>query len=115
MRIRRGQLSAEASFGFFVEQRLVTAGKLGKNRDVAEQERLQTETSAQAQKLRVLNSVRILYYEALGAELPGSGSDPLGRALAPCRRDFEGAPQRPGRPSRPDLLESEIEAERAGG
>ena len=107
-----GPIIRGGEFGFFVEQRLVTAGKLGKNRDVAEQERLQTETSAQAQKLRVLNSVRILYYEALGAERLVQVQTQLAE-LSQHAVKISQELLNVGAADRPDLLESEIEAERA--
>jgi len=107
-----GPIIRGGEFGFFVEQRLVTAGKLGKNRNVAEQERLQAETTAQAQKHRVLNSVRILYYEALGAELRVQVQTQLAelsRRAVQISRELLNV----GAADQPDLLESEIEAERA--
>ena len=100
------------NFGFFVEQRFVTAGKLGKSRNVAEQERLRAETTAQAQKHRVLNSVRTLYYEALGAERRVQVQTQLAelsRRAVQISRELLNV----GAADRPDLLESEIEAERA--
>ena len=45
-----GPIIRGGEFGFFVEQRLVTAGKLEKSRNIVEQERLRAETTAQAQK-----------------------------------------------------------------
>jgi cobalt-zinc-cadmium efflux system outer membrane protein len=44
----------------FVEQEIVTAGKLKHNRAAFAQEQLQAEASKEAQKWRVLNTVRIL-------------------------------------------------------
>src|SRR5262245_55321489 len=63
-----GPIIRGGEFGAFVEQRIVTAGKLSLSRLVFEQEELQAETTASAQRYRVLNSVRSLYYEALGAQ-----------------------------------------------
>lgn len=54
--------------GFFVEQTLVTAGKLGLNRKVAGQNVRITQIEAEEQKLRVLNAVRIEYYRVLAAQ-----------------------------------------------
>jgi len=107
-----GPIIRGGEFGFFVEQRLVTAGKLGKSRNVVEQERLQAETSAQAQKHRVLNSVRTLYYEALGAERRVQVQTQLAelsRRAVQISRELLNV----GAADQPDLLESEIEAERA--
>ena len=107
-----GPIIRGGEFGFFVEQRFVTAGKLGKSRNVAEQERLRAETTAQAQKHRVLNSVRTLYYEALGAERRVQVQTQLAelsRRAVQISRELLNV----GAADQPDLLESEIEAERA--
>jgi outer membrane protein, heavy metal efflux system len=107
-----GPIIRGGEYGFFLEQRFVTAGKLGKSRNVAEQERLQAETTAQAQKQRVLNAVRSLYYEALGAERRVQ----LQTRLAALTRDAVKISKEltnVGAADQPDLLESEIEAERA--
>ena len=53
---------------FFVEQSILTGGKLAKSKNIAAKEKLQTEAEAEAQRLRVLNGVRMLYYQALGAQ-----------------------------------------------
>src|SRR5215510_15166958 len=50
----------------FFEQNIVTFGKLGKNKNIAAREKDQTEAEAEAQRLRVLNTVRMVYYEVLG-------------------------------------------------
>jgi cobalt-zinc-cadmium efflux system outer membrane protein len=107
-----GPVIRGGEFGFFVEQRFVTAGKLGKSRNVAEQERLRAEATAQAQKYRVLNSVRTLYYEALGAERRVQVQTQLAE-LSRRAVQISGELVNVGAADRPDLLESEIEAERA--
>jgi cobalt-zinc-cadmium efflux system outer membrane protein len=108
-----GPVIRGGEFGFFVEQRVVTAGKLSKSRNVAEQERLKAETTAQAQKQRVLNSLRILYYEALGAERLVQVQTQLAE-LSQRAVQISKELLNVGAADRPDLLESEIEAERAG-
>ena len=107
-----GPIIRGGEFGFFVEQRVVMGGKLGKSRQVAEQERLQAETMAQAQRQRVLNSVRVLYYEALGAERRVQVQTQLAelsRRAVQISRELLNV----GAADQPDLLESEIEADRA--
>jgi len=107
-----GPVIRGGEFGFFVEQRFVTAGKLAKNRSIAEQERLQAETTATAQKQRVLNSVRSFYYEALGAERRVQVQTrlaTLSREAVKISNELSNV----GATDQPDLLESEIEAERA--
>ncbi|HTZ47527.1 MAG TPA: TolC family protein [Verrucomicrobiae bacterium] len=54
--------------GFFVEQSVVTGGKLGKARAVFEQEERVAELEAQEQKTRVETSVKIAFYRVLAAQ-----------------------------------------------
>ena len=49
--------------GGFVSQRFITANKLGLNRHVASQEIEQLEQQWFAQRFRVLNDVRIAFYD----------------------------------------------------
>ncbi|MCI0622966.1 MAG: TolC family protein [Acidobacteria bacterium] len=107
-----GPIIRGGEFGFFVEQQFVTAGKLGKSRDVAEQERLLAEATAQAQKQRVLNAVRSLYYEALGAERRVQVQTQLA-TLSQQAVKISKELTNVGAADQPDLLESEIEADRA--
>ena len=46
----------------------MTAGKLGLSRSIFAQEQVQAEEQAKAQRLRVLNTVRLLYCQTLGAQ-----------------------------------------------
>jgi cobalt-zinc-cadmium efflux system outer membrane protein len=98
--------------GVFVEQTIPLGGKLGKSRRIFEREREQAEAIASAQRLRVANSVRSLYFEALGAqrlvELRADLADLAREAVEITRELFN-----VGQADRPDLLEIEIEAERA--
>ncbi|MEW5976288.1 MAG: TolC family protein [Acidobacteriota bacterium] len=107
-----GPIIRGGEFGFFVEQQFVTAGKLGKSRSIAEQERLLAETTAQAQKQRVLNAVRSLYYEALGAERRVQVQTQLA-TLSQQAVKISKELTNVGAADQPDLLESEIEADRA--
>lgn len=96
----------------FIEQAIVTAGKLKKSRRIFQQEQALAEALAEAQKQRVLNMVRLLYYEALGAqqlvELRGELAR-IAREAASISEELFNV----GQADRPDLLEAEIEAERA--
>lgn len=98
--------------GVFVEQTIPLGGKLGKARRVFEREREQAEALAEAQRLRVVNSVRMLYFEALGAqqlvELRADLAD-LSREAVEITKELYNV----GQADRPDQLEIEIEAERA--
>lgn len=53
---------------FFIEQKIPLGGKLAKSRRIFGQEINKKEAEREAQNARVLNSVRLLYFEALGAQ-----------------------------------------------
>ncbi len=101
-----------AEHGVFVEQTFPLGGKLGKSRRIFAREKEQAELIAEAQKMRVLNSVRLLYYEALGAQrlvdlrvyLAG-----LTREATEITRQLHNV----GQADTPDQLEIEIETQRA--
>lgn len=96
-------------FGF-IEQTILLGGKLRKSQRIFEQEIVQAETEATAQKQRVLNTVRMLYYEAIGAQQRVE----LRRELARIAREavkITAELLNVGQADRPDYLESEIEAQ----
>jgi len=64
----RGGTQGGGEQGFFVSQDIVLGGKLGLNRRVFEQEKKQAEVEGEEQRLRVINSVRLFYYQALAAQ-----------------------------------------------
>lgn len=101
-----------AEHGAFIEQTIPLGGKLSKAQNVFALERDQAAIGAQAQRLRVTNSIRLLYYEALGAqrlvELRFNLSQ-LAREAVDITRELANV----GQADRPDQLEIEIEAERA--
>ncbi|HZN11270.1 MAG TPA: TolC family protein [Blastocatellia bacterium] len=96
----------------FFEQSIVTGGKLGKSRRIFAQEKVQAEQDAAAQRQRILNAVRVLYYEALGAqqliEVRGELARLAGEAVGISGELFN-----VGQADRPDLFAAEIEAQRA--
>ena len=65
--IRGGSINGGKQ-GFFVEQSIVTAGKLGKSRAVLEKESRLAELEAEEQKLRVQNAVKTAFYRVLAAQ-----------------------------------------------
>jgi len=105
-------LGERSVHGVFVEQTIPLGGKLSKARRVFDREREQAEATAEAQRLRVLNSVRVLYFEALGAqqlvELHADLTE-LAREAVEITKELYNV----GQADRPDQLEIEIEAERA--
>lgn len=95
---------------FFIEQAIPLGGKLAKSRQVAEKGLRQADAEAAAQRARVLNSVRILFYEALAAQLRVDLRSELARI---AREAVQTTSEllNIGQADRPDYLESEIEAE----
>lgn len=110
--ISRGPIIRGGEHGFFVEQTIPLGGKLRLSRNVFEREATQAEALREAQRLRVLNTVRVLYYEALTAARRVEVNERLAllaaEAVEVSRQLFN-----VGAADKPDLLESEIEAQRA--
>ncbi len=96
----------------FLEQRIVTAGKLKKGRQIFQKEENRARAELQAQKLRVLNTVRLLYYEALGTRSLVHWREELARI---AREALNVSDQlfNVGAADRPDVLQASIEAEQA--
>src|SRR5512143_3616479 len=63
-----GPILRGGDLGGFVEQRVVMAGKLGLQRRAAEQTRVAAGHMQDAARLRVLTTIRELYYQALGEQ-----------------------------------------------
>ena len=101
-----------AEQGAFIEQTIPLGGKLSKARRVFEQEENQAVAHAEAQRLRVNSSVRLLYYETLGAQRLVELRDDLS-LLAQEAVEITKELGNVGQADRPDQLEIEIEAERA--
>lgn len=104
--------SEKSEHFFFVEQTVPLGGKLGKAKRVFAREVEQAEALSEGQRLRVLNSVRVLYYDALGAQRLVE----LRRDLARLSREAVGITRElynVGQADKPDQLEIEIESQRA--
>ncbi len=106
-----GPIIRYGEWGGFVEQRLVTGGKLGLSRRIAEQEAGIAKTAAEAQRRRVLNSVRSLFYEGLGQQellqLRTNLAD-LARRAVQTSHELANV----GQADKPDVLAAEVEAQR---
>ena len=101
-----------AEHGAFIEQTIPLGGKLSKARNVFARERDQAVINAEAQRLRIANSIRVLYYETLGAQrLVQLRADlsQLARETVATTKELYNV----GQADRSDQLQSEIEAERA--
>ena len=101
-----------AEQGAFIEQTIPLGGKLSKSQRVFERERDQALARREAQALRVSNSIRVLYYETLGAQRLVELRDDLAN-LAQEAVEITKELANVGQADRPDQLEIEIEAERA--
>jgi outer membrane protein, heavy metal efflux system len=104
--------SDKAEHIFFIEQEIPLGGKLGKSRRIVEKEQIQANAEAEAQRLRVLNTVRILYYEALGAQQRVD----IHTELAKLTREAVTVTEElmnVGQADQPDQLEIEVESQKA--
>jgi cobalt-zinc-cadmium efflux system outer membrane protein len=96
----------------FIEQTIPLGGKLSKSRRIFAQEKIQSEHEAAAQKQRVLNGVRMLFYRALGAQELVDVRTQLAK-LAGEAVKITGELFNVGQADRPDAAQIRIEAQRA--
>jgi outer membrane protein, heavy metal efflux system len=109
--ITPGEVINFGEHGIFAEQRILTGGKLGIARQVADRELDVLRATAAAQRQRLRNQVRVLYYQALGEQ-----------RLLDVRRELAKLAARAvqttvelknvGQADQPDLLAVEVEAQR---
>ena len=108
--IRGGSFSGGKQ-GFFVEQTIVTGGKLARSKDVYAKEIQLAEIEAQEQKIRVETSVKTAFYRVLAAqELLDARRD-----LAKIEQDYATAQRQlfnTGQADESELLDAEVAAER---
>jgi outer membrane protein, heavy metal efflux system len=97
--------------GFFVQQTIVTGGKLGLNREVFGKEMRLAEIEAEEQKIRVQSAVRMAFLRVLAAqELLYARND-----LAKIAQDATETQRRlmnTGQADETEVLEAEVEAQR---
>src|SRR2546427_5898102 len=108
----RGGIQGGGEQGFFVSQEIVLGGKLGLNRRVLEQEKKQAEAEAEEQRLRVINGVRMFYYQAPAAQEMVD----LRRKLSKLAEDAVKTSHQlgnVGQADQPDVLQAEVEGEQA--
>jgi len=110
--IANGPVIRGGEHGGFFEQRIVTAGKLGASRNVAGREREAAEQMSAAQKQRVRNAARMLFYQALGDQRRVTVRAEVKR-LADEAVKIAGELVNTGLGDQPDKLSAEIEAQRA--
>ena len=105
-------LSEKSEHLGFIEQTIPLGGKLGKSRAIFAQEKNQAEQAAAAQRQRILNAVRVLFYQALGAQELVE----VRTQLAKLARDAVSTTNELfniGQADRPDVAQIRIEADRA--
>ena len=95
--------------GVFLEQAIPLGGKLSLSRSIFDKEGVEAEATFDAQRLRVLNSVRSLYYEAVVAARRVHVRERLSQLTDEAVK-VSGQLYNTGAADRPDVLESEIEA-----
>ncbi len=96
----------------WAEQEIPLGGKLKKSRNIFAWEKAQAQADAAAQRQRILNAVRMLYYEALGAQQLVEVRGELAK-LASEAVNVTGELFNTGAADRPDVLEIQVEARRA--
>jgi cobalt-zinc-cadmium efflux system outer membrane protein len=108
--IRGGSINSGKQ-GFFVEQTIVTGGKLARGKDVYAKEVQLAEIEAREQKMRVETSVKTAFYRVLAAqELLEARRD-----LAKIEQDYATAQRQlfnTGQADESELLDAELEAQR---
>ncbi|MEO8035649.1 MAG: TolC family protein, partial [Acidobacteriota bacterium] len=95
--------------GAFIEQTVPLGGKLSSSRAIFTNEAVEAEANLDAQHLRVLNSVRSLYYEAVVAARRVHVRERLAQLTEEAVK-VSSQLYNTGAADKPDVLESEIEA-----
>jgi outer membrane protein, heavy metal efflux system len=108
--IRGGSINGGKQ-GFFVQQDIVTGGKLGRSRDVFSKETRIAEIEAEEQKVRVESAVKTAYLRVLAAQELLDAR----QALAKIEMDYVETKRRlfnTGQEDETELLEAEVDAQR---
>lgn len=110
------QIGAEGTAGelqgAFIQQEIVTAGKLRLSRAKYQQEAVMAEIQAQAQQYRVLNGVRVQFWDVLTAQQQVAVRGNLLRIAEDAERTT-GELVNVGQANKADLLQAQIEVRRA--
>ncbi len=109
--ISRGPIIRGGEIGGGFQQKIVTGNKLRLSRQVAGQDTLAAEQMSHAQRQRVLNAVRILFYQALGDQRLVQVRGQLSGLAKEVVR-ISGEMGNVGQSDKPDQLFADIEAER---
>jgi outer membrane protein, heavy metal efflux system len=107
----RGGSTGGGKQGFFVQQTIVTAGKLGKTRDVFAQEARLAEIESEEQKIRIESAVKTAFFRVLAAQELLD----VRRDLAKIETDYAETLRRlfnTGQADETEVLEAEVQAQR---
>jgi cobalt-zinc-cadmium efflux system outer membrane protein len=104
----RGGYSGGGKQGGFVSQTIVTGGKLGAARRVADLAAREVETGGEAQRLSILNNVRMLFYRVLVAQRLVEVRQSLAKLAADATQTAYQLAN-VGQADRPDVLQAEVE------
>ncbi len=110
--IKPGPIIRGGEHGLFAEQTIPLGGKLGLGRRVFEGATAAAEAAVAVQRQRVLNTVRMLFYEALAAQRRVEVRERLSQLASEAVTTSQQL-YNTGAADRPDVLESEIEASQA--
>lgn len=97
--------------GFFVQQTIVTAGKLAKSRDIFSSEAKLAEIEAQEQKTRVASAVKIAFARVLAAQERLDARRDLSK-IAANFAEVQRELMNTGQADESEVLEAEVEAQR---
>ena len=104
----RGGFTRGGKQGGFISQTIVTGGKLGAARRVAELQSREVVTAGQVQRQRILNNVRVSFYQVLAAQRLVDVRQNLAK-LATDAAETSRQLGNVGQADRPDILQAEIE------
>jgi cobalt-zinc-cadmium efflux system outer membrane protein len=108
----RGGYARGGKQGGFISQTIVTGGKLRAARRIAELQTQQVETSGQIQRLRIINNVRALFYQALAAQRLVEVRQNLAKLTGDAVQTSYQLGN-VGQADRPDILQAEVEQQQA--
>lgn len=104
----RGGYTGGGKQGGFVSQTIVTGGKLRAARRVADLLTQQAETTGEVQRLRILNNVRIVFYQVLADQRLVEVRQNLAKLAADATQTSYQL-SNVGQADRPDVLQAEVE------
>ena len=108
----RGGVIHGGKQGFFVEQTIVTAGKLSRSREVGNKEARLAEIETEEQRIRVETAVKMAYYRVLAAQEMADSRADLAR-IAEKVVETQQRLQNTGQADETEILAAQVDAQRA--